>query len=55
MVYESKSLMLCHEPTEAGRDEYQRLLEAEADAILFRAQHPFRWFWRKIAGFFLGE
>ena len=40
MVYEEKSWRLCHELTEQGKEVWQQMLEAEADRILWKHQHP---------------
>ena len=52
MVYNSKTLEKCHELTDSGKREYQKMLERAADDILFRSKHPFKWFFIRILGFF---
>lgn len=48
MVYETKTLELCHPLTEEGEQEYHRLLEEKADEILFRAKHPIKYWTQRI-------
>jgi len=43
MVYYADTLKLCHEPTQLGKEEYQKFLEAKADEILFKHEHPVKW------------
>lgn len=52
MVYYSKTLETLHELTEQGKVEYQKMLDAAADDILFRAQHPIKWLFSRILSFF---
>ena len=33
----------CHQLTKQGEEEYKRLLEQEADEILFKHAHLFKW------------
>ena len=42
MVYETKTLELCHGLTEAGEKEYHIMLERKADEMLFKHKHPFK-------------
>ena len=49
MVYDAKTFRVLHGLTPRGRDAYHKMLEDEADEILFKHQHPFRWFAGKIA------
>ena len=37
-----------HGLTPEGEAEYRKMLEEKADEILFRHQHPVRWFLLKI-------
>lgn len=52
MVFYKDSFVLCHDLTKKGESAYHEFLERKADEIMFRHEHPFRWFWGKIAGFF---
>ena len=52
MVYYEKTYVPCHDLTKEGEVAYRKFLERKADEILFRHQHPFRWFWGKIVGLF---
>ena len=36
-----------HELTKEGKEEYSNFLEAVADEILFKHQHPFKWLMQK--------
>ena len=47
MAYETDTLELAHALSEKGEEEYRLLLELRADEILFKAKHPFKyWFQR---------
>ena len=48
MVYETKTLELCHQLTEDGEREYRLLLEQVADEILFRSKHPIRYWCQRL-------
>lgn len=48
MVYDSKTYQILHGLTPEGEAEYRKMLEEKADEILFRHQHPVRWFLLKI-------
>ena len=48
MVYETKTLELCHRPTEAGEKEYHIMLERKADEMLFKHKHPFKYWWQRL-------
>ena len=52
MVYETKSLRICHKLTPEGEEAYRKMLEEKADEILFRHEHPVRWFVSKVKEFF---
>lgn len=43
MVYDSKTFEILHGLTPEGEEEYRKMLEHEADMILFRHEHPLRW------------
>lgn len=44
-----KDLKPLHKLTEVGEEHYKKFLEEKADEILFKHQHPFKWFMQKIA------
>lgn len=48
MVYDSETLEALHELTDDGAVEYKKMLEAAADDILYRSEHPFRWFTERV-------
>ena len=48
MVYETKTLELCHKLTEEGEREWRILLERKADEILFRAKHPLKYWAQRL-------
>ena len=48
MVYNSKTYQICHKLTKKGEVAYRKMLEKAADEILFKHQHPFKWFFQKI-------
>ena len=48
MVYDSETLEVLHGLTEQGETEYRKMLEAAADDILYRSEHPFRWFAERV-------
>ena len=48
MVYYTDTYVLCHELTEEGKELYQKLLEAAADEILFKHEHPVKWLIQKF-------
>lgn len=48
MVYNSKTFEICHKLTEEGKEAYRKLLEKEADEILFKKFHPFLYIISKI-------
>jgi hypothetical protein len=52
MVYDSKTFQILHNLTEDGLDNYREMLEREADRILFKHQHPFKYYWQKLKEFF---
>jgi hypothetical protein len=52
MVYYTDTLEVLHPLTEKGLKEYRQFLEKEADMILFKHKHPFRYMFMKIKTFF---
>ncbi len=52
MVYDSKTYVCLHKLTDKGKENYEAMLEAAADEILFRHQHPFRWMLQKMKEIF---
>jgi len=48
MVYDSETLEVLHGLTERGETEYRKMLETAADDILYRSEHPFRWFAERV-------
>ena len=48
MVYESKTFQPCHDLTAEGWLDYARLLELEADEILFKHKHFIRYWWQRL-------
>lgn len=38
----------CHQLTKQGEEQYRIFLEQEADEILLKHEHPFRWMMLKI-------
>jgi hypothetical protein len=52
MVYDTNNLEVLHPLTEKGLKEYRQFLEKEADMILFKHKHPFRYMFMKIKTFF---
>lgn len=48
MVYETKTLELCHGLTPAGEQEYGHMLELLADEILFRSKHPLKYWTQRL-------
>lgn len=47
MVYNTKTFEILHELTEDGMIAYQKMLEEEADMILYNHQHPIKALVRK--------
>lgn len=43
-----EELRPCHQLTKQGEEQYRIFLEQEADEILFKHEHPFRWMILKI-------
>lgn len=43
MVYYTDTLEVLHPLTEKGLKEYRQFLEEEADKILFKHKHPFKY------------
>lgn len=52
MVYNTKTLLPCHELSKKGKEQYRKMLESKADEILFKHQHPFKWLVQKIVSVF---
>ena len=44
MVYDAKTFVALHRLTPAGEERYRRFLEDEGTRIIYRAQHPFRYY-----------
>ena len=40
------------ELTEEGKRNYQKFLEDRADEIIYKSEHPFKYFFRKLLDFF---
>ena len=47
-----KELRPLHQLTRIGEQNYRKMLEAEADEILFKHQHPFKWAIQKTKDIF---
>ncbi len=52
MVYDAKTYVCLHKLTDKGKENYEAMLEAVADEILFRHEHPVRWMLEKIKKYF---
>jgi len=52
MVYDSKTYELLHRPTPEGRALYRVMLEEKATELIFKHEHPFRWFFQKLKELF---
>ena len=52
MVIDNKELKPLHELTEEGKRNYQKFLEDRADEIIYKSEHPFKYFFGKILDFF---
>lgn len=52
MVYEEKTLKICHKLTDIGEKHYREILESKADEILFNHQHPIKAILNKIKSIF---
>ena len=52
MVYETKTFRCLHELTEQGELEYRKMLEKEADLILWKNKHKVRALGYKILAWF---
>lgn len=48
MVYDTSTREALHPLTDAGHEEYRKMLEREADEILFSSLHPFKYWGRRI-------
>ena len=49
MTYQDDPLRLCHEMTAQHMHFWHELLEEKADEIIFKSQHPVRYFFKKLA------
>lgn len=54
MVYDSETLVALHQFTPAGEERYRRFLEDEGTRIIYRAQHPFRYYAAAVRDALLG-
>lgn len=52
MVYDSKTFQNLHNLTDEGLQNYRDMLEREADRILYRHEHPFKYYWGVVRDFF---
>ena len=52
MVYDSKTFQNLHQLTDIGLENYRDMLEKEADRILFKHEHPFKYWWQKLKELF---
>lgn len=52
MVYDSKTYELLHRPTPEGLVLYREMLEEKATELIFRHEHPVRWFFIKLKEMF---
>jgi len=52
MVYYTKTLVVLHGLTPRGEEEYRKFLEDEGTRILYKAQHPIRYYSETILDFF---
>ena len=48
MCYETKTFRILHKLTPKGEKDYRKMLEHEADKILWRHEHPIKAFFNKI-------
>ena len=48
MVYETKTLELCHDLSGDGEMAYRHMLELKADELLFKSKHPVRYWLQRI-------
>lgn len=53
MVYETKTLKICHKLSKEGKCNYEKFLEQKADEILFKHEHPIKWLFKKISEIFV--
>ena len=44
MVYDTKTLVVLHRLTPDGEERYRQFLEDEGARILYRAQHPVKYY-----------
>ncbi len=44
MVYDAKTLVVLHRLTPDGEERYRQFLEDEGTRILYRAQHPVKYY-----------
>ena len=47
MAYD-EDLRPCHGLSKEGKASYEKMLERKADEILFKHEHPFKWFVQKF-------
>lgn len=52
MVYYTDTLIPCHRLTRSGEIEYRKMLEEKADEILFKHEHPVRYYLGVVREFF---
>lgn len=52
MVFYTDTFEICHKLSKKGETAYRKMLEQEADKILFKHEHPIKWFFQKIISFF---
>jgi hypothetical protein len=48
MAYDSNTFQVFHRLTDLGKEHYRKMLEAEADRILFKHEHPFKYILMKL-------
>lgn len=48
MVYDTKTLVVLHQLTPDGEKRYRQFLEDEGTRILYRAQHPVKYYTKVI-------
>ena len=47
-----KDLKPLHKLSRSGEEQYREMLEKEADEILFKHKHPFKWAMQKVKDLF---
>ena len=50
MVYDAKTLVVLHRLTPDGEERYRQFLEDEGTRILYRAQHPVKYYAGVVVG-----